>query len=344
MKSLKDISWNVTEFEYRKDPALSYSTLAKFEREGFNNLDKLFEPVETPSLTFGSAVDCLITDGEAAFQDLFMVSDIPNMEPAVEPIVKSVFEAFNNSYTNIMDIPDSSLMPIISQSAWQPRWKPETRCKAIREKGAQYYQTMFMAKGKTILTQDVYNRVFACVRALKDSKQTHNYFCEDNPFDNVRRFYQLKFKATLDGIDFRCMADLIVVDYDNKRIIPCDLKTSSHKEWDFYKSFCQWNYQIQARLYWRIIRENMDKDEFFKDFTLEDYRFIVVNSNDIPVPLVWKFEETQKEGKLIIGDNIMRDPFEIGKELSYYIQEKPIVPQGISITSTNSISKWLERK
>jgi hypothetical protein len=88
----------------------------------------------------------------------------------------------------------------------------------------------------------------------------------------------------------------------------------------------------------------MDKDEFFKDFTLDDYRFIVVNSNDIPVPLVWKFEETQKEGNLIIGDNIMRDPFEIGKELSYYIQEKPVVPQGISITSTNSISKWLERK
>lgn len=32
MKSLKDISWNVTEEEYRADPALSYSTLSKFNR------------------------------------------------------------------------------------------------------------------------------------------------------------------------------------------------------------------------------------------------------------------------------------------------------------------------
>ena len=30
-KSLKDISWQVSEEEYRQDPALSYSTLAKYE-------------------------------------------------------------------------------------------------------------------------------------------------------------------------------------------------------------------------------------------------------------------------------------------------------------------------
>ena len=40
-KSLKDISWDVTEEVYREDPALSYSTLARYEREGFNNLSKL---------------------------------------------------------------------------------------------------------------------------------------------------------------------------------------------------------------------------------------------------------------------------------------------------------------
>ena len=40
-KELKDISWQVDESTYRADPALSYSTLAKFEREGFNKLDHL---------------------------------------------------------------------------------------------------------------------------------------------------------------------------------------------------------------------------------------------------------------------------------------------------------------
>ena len=48
-KSLKDLSWQVSEEEYRADPALSYSTLAKYEREGFNNLDRLFDKIDTPS-------------------------------------------------------------------------------------------------------------------------------------------------------------------------------------------------------------------------------------------------------------------------------------------------------
>ena len=52
MKEISDISWLVPEDVYRKDPALSYSTLARFNREGFNNIDNLFEKIESPSLTF----------------------------------------------------------------------------------------------------------------------------------------------------------------------------------------------------------------------------------------------------------------------------------------------------
>ena len=53
MRSLKDISLNISEEEYRKMPELSYSTLAKYERGGFNSLSTLFDKVESPSLLFG---------------------------------------------------------------------------------------------------------------------------------------------------------------------------------------------------------------------------------------------------------------------------------------------------
>jgi hypothetical protein len=63
--------------------------------------------------------------------------------------------------------------------------------------------------------------------------------------DNLKSYekhYQLKFKATLNGVDYRCMPDLLAVDHENKVIYPIDLKTSSHAEWDFFDSFVQWNY------------------------------------------------------------------------------------------------------
>ena len=227
-KSLADISWQVDEPTYRQDPALSYSTLAKYEREGFEHLDTLFERVESPSLLFGSCVDTLITDGEKAFSDAYFISDMPKMSPTAEPIVKEIYAQFHNSYTNINDIPESELMPILSQNGYKgnTNWGTKAKCDAIRKDGASYYQTMFMAGGKTIVSQDIYNKVFACVRALKDSPQTKQYFKDNDPFDNIERYYQLKFKGSLGGVDYRCMADLILVDTKNKVIIPCDLKTS----------------------------------------------------------------------------------------------------------------------
>lgn len=131
---------------------------------------------------------------------------------------------------------------------------------------------------------------------------------------------------------------LIIVNYETKRIYPCDLKTSGHKEWDFQDSFKQWSYMIQARLYWRIIKANLLADPYFKDFTLEDYRFIVINKNSL-VPLVWEFPLTQSYGTLVDNDNNeYRDPFEIGKELKSYLDCKPQVPNGIEIKKCNLIT------
>ena len=343
-KSLKDISWQVDEPTYRKDPALSYSTLAKYEREGFEHLDTLFDKVESPSLLFGSIVDCLLTDGEDAFQKQYYVSDIPSMKPSVEPIVKKVYELYHNSYTNINDVPNDSIAPIVNEFNYQPNWRIDTRCNNIKKEGQQYYQTMFMANGKTVVTQSVYSKAFACVRALKDSPATKVYFADNDPFSNLERFYQLKFKQTLNGVDYRCMMDLAIVDHQNKRVIPCDLKTSAHREYDFPLSFTQWMYMIQARLYWRLLRATMDEDDYFKKFKLEDYRFIVVNNTDNPTPLVWTFSHTQSLGDFELGGKIYRDPEKIGSELSHYLKTQPKVPLGINLSAPNNIEKWFESR
>ena len=95
MKNLYDISWQVSEPEYRQDTALSYSTLARYEREGFNNLDKLFDRVESPSLTFGSCVDTLITGGDKEFDESFMVAELDNnISDTLVTIIKRIFNTF----------------------------------------------------------------------------------------------------------------------------------------------------------------------------------------------------------------------------------------------------------
>lgn len=344
MKSLRDISWQVSEEEYRADPALSYSTLARYEREGFNNLDRLFDRIETPSLTFGSAVDSIITGGQKEFDERFMVAEFPSTPDSITKIVKSLFSQYGDSYRSLITIPDDAIIKETECQSYQMNWKPETRAKVIKEKGADYYNLLFIAGSRTILDTQTYQDVCNAVRALKESKSTQFYFAEDNPFEpNIERLYQLKFKGEFGGITYRNMADLIIVNHKEKWIKPVDLKTSSHTEWDFYKSLVDWRYDIQARLYWAIIRQNMDKDEYFKDFKLLDYNFIVVNKRTL-TPLVWYCPFTRAQGTLKFGKNDqieMRSPFVIGKELNSYLTSRPKVPIGISDTGVNDLREWL---
>lgn len=342
-KSLRDISWQVTEPEYRSDPALSYSTLSRFEREGFNNLDKLFERVESPSLVFGSAVDTLITGSEEEFNQQFMVAQLENPpSDTLVTITKKLFDTWKDGYTDIRDIPDNVIISTIQDIPWNNHWLPKTRAKKIKEDCAAYYKLLYLSEGKTILNTYVYQDVLNTVDKLRSANSTRFYFEKDNAFDdNIERLYQPKFKATFNGVNYRCMSDLLVAIHDKKLVVPVDLKTSYKPEWDFYKSFIEWRYDIQGRLYWRIIRHNMDQDPYFKDFKLADYRFIVANKKTL-TPLVWLFENTQKIGEITTKDNvILRDPFTIGEELYGYLKNKPVVPNGIELIKPNKLEDWM---
>ena len=79
------------------------------------------------------------------------------------------------------------------------------------------------------------------------------------------------------------------------------------------------------------------KDLYFKDFTLENYRFIVVNKESL-TPLVWEFPLTKSMGTLVDNEGKeFRDPFDIGTELQGYLNLKPRVPVGIDQEGINTI-------
>jgi hypothetical protein len=336
----------VPEEEYRQDHALSYSTLAKYEREGFNKLSSLFDRVETASLTFGSAVDSIITGGMKEFEERFLVCDLPDIPDSIIALVKSLYNLYGTTYNSLYDMPDKDIIEITEVNKYQLNWKPETRAKVIKDKGQEYYNMLFISEGKTILSKELYQEVINTVTALKESSSTKFYFTQDNPFEpHIERLYQLKFKGVFDNVPYKIMADLIIVNHEEKWIQPIDLKTSSHTEWDFYKSFISYNYDIQARLYWAVIKQNIENNDYFKDFTLLDYKFIVVNKNTL-TPLVWYYPYTTfTDISIECGKNnqiTLRSPLEIGKELFNYISSRPTVPNGINKNDSNNIVKWLK--
>ena len=343
-KELSAIAEDWTEPEYRARPELSQSTLGTYEKLGYNGLDRLFDRKETPSLTFGSCVDSILTGGEEEFNRLFYTANIDLTDSGYDIIRKLV--NMNLPYESFSDIPPE----IVSNAAkeigfWKDDKWNNRRYSEVLKTGTvdMYYHCLRNCEGKTVISNDTYLGVLDCVRVLRESPATCGYFADNDPMSPIRRYYQLKFKNYVDNVGYRGMMDLVIVDYEKKLVLPCDLKTSSHTEWDFQESFIQWGYNWQARLYWRLLRANMDKDPYFKDFILKDYRFIVVNKNTL-TPLVWEFPLTQVTGTLVDDKgNEYRDPYEIGKELQAYLNCKPPVPNGINQFGVNTI-KCLHKK
>lgn len=336
--SFKTISWDVPEEVYRKDPAYSYSTLAKFHREGFAGLATLFDHISTPSLIFGSVVDTLITGTKEEFRDRFLVADVDPLSDSLSTVVNALYAKYGEKFDTLAEMPDSFIAETAKDCNYYAadKWV-NLRVKKVREECSDMYEMMHKAKDKTVIDSAVYNDAIACVARLKNSDMTRAYF-SDKPVEGLERLYQLKFKGTWNGYNLRCMADLIVVDHKRKKIIPCDLKTSSHNEWDFADSFKTWCYWIQAELYWYLIRQNMDKSPIFKDYTLEDYRFIVVNRNNRK-PMVWQFEDTKNSDTRKIGYIELKSWKEIVPELDSYLKEKPEYPHGTK--KINSITDAL---
>lgn len=336
-KELKDISWQVDEPTYRQDPALSYSTLAKYEREGFDKLNSLFDHITTPSLTEGSMTDVLITGSQQEFDEQFYVADFPSIGDKELQVVTYLYNQFGKNYSTLESIPSTYILEAANVYEFQKNWKDETRVKVLTERCSQYYRLKCLAGDKTVVSMDTFYKVQAMVRALRESPATCGYFADNDEMSPIRRYYQLKFKATFDGVPYRCMMDEVIINYEKKEILPIDLKTSHKREWNFEKSFVEWKYMVQAILYAAILKANIMNDPYFKDFKIKNYRFVVVNKESL-TPGVWEFPYTFSTEDLVDEEgNIYRHPFTIGKELRGYLDCRPPVPNGFNKDGVNII-------
>ena len=158
-KDFYDISWKVPEEEYRADPALSYSSIAKFAREGFKAVSHLGDKIESQALTFGSAVDSIITGGQEEFNSRFFVADFPDIPDSIIQIVKVLFSRYSEEILSLNDLDSKILMDIALEFNYQNNWKPETKAKVICEKGDTYFGLLLMAKDKTILDLNTFKIV-----------------------------------------------------------------------------------------------------------------------------------------------------------------------------------------
>ena len=282
-KSLKELSWGVSEEVYRADKALSYSKLSQFFKNGPKALISN-EKIDTPSLRFGSLVDCILTAPEE-FDDKFYVADIDRFSDKIREMIEYVYQlnVGDDDDRGLSEINSIQLLQVLDEFNYQSGWKDKTRIDKLIELGSDYYTVLKYSTGKIVISPQEFSEAQQCVMTLKTHPFTYQIF-ECNEDEEI--LYQLKFKTELNGIKVRIMMDLIKCNHRTKRITPFDLKTSGKSEEKFEESYENWCYWIQSPKYKRVLETVIEQDDYFKDFVVEDFKFIVINKVNL-CPLIW---------------------------------------------------------
>lgn len=309
MKDFKELSWQVDEPTYRQFSAISYSALSRFKSEGLEHIDGLYDKLSTPSLTFGSLVDTLVTEGKEIFDTKYAVFDLnPKPSDTIQAIVTDLYKEYGDNTNNIEnhfehleDIPEILISDVaINNNYFVGASYNKTRSKKVIDQGSQFYEYLKLAKDRKIISREDYNDAFNCYNTLITNPITKDFFTSTK---DKKIYFQLKFKENINfgpynNIAIKCMPDLLIVDYTNKTIQPVDLKTSSRPEYLFVESFYKYNYYIQAGLYTAILIDTIkNSDTEYKDFKVLPYKFMVINRKTLN-PMIWDFTPNLNNGNI----------------------------------------------
>ena len=288
-KRFDELALNITEDEYRNNGRFHYSDIAGYVRDGFSYLVKPHKE-ESESLTFGSMVDCLVTEGQDVFDKKYCITKEFNLSDNQKIVIGHLVT--ETLYERLEDIPSESVIETLGLFYKNPK----SQFTKLLEDGTEYYKFLYENQGKACVDFQMYQDAVDAANVLLSSPVTRPFLKSDS--DDIDIFHQLKFNGEYNGIPVTCMVDSLYIEHSTKKIWPIDIKTTcANYEWEFPKSFIKYGYHLQARLYSYILRQVMDNDDFYKDYKLSDFVFIYISRTNRN-PLIWDFDRNLERGDI----------------------------------------------
>ena len=122
------------------------------------------------------------------------------------------------------------------------------------------------------------------------------------------------------NIPMKSKLDKVIVNKVDKTIQIIDFKTTGDNTSKFTKSYIQFRYYYQASLYLTALHYKQVKEEWYIDYTILPFKFIV--ANDSSKPLIFVVNDTDIKlstfGESKIGFNKVKGWMEVLKDLIWY--------------------------
>jgi len=277
----------MTEPEYRAVNAISYSMLSGVSKSPASLISTF--KLDTPSLTYGSAVDTLCFDGEEVFREKFCVNVGVSPSTIVEKIVRDVIKALVDAHgvlTDVLDDYDDLILNVAKANEYGKGWKDETIVRKVKDEGGRdLYSFTKENDGKKILDTLQYEYVVNSRNTLFSHPFSKQWF---NVEEGEEIIFQFPILWMYKGNPCKSLFDIIKIDNVNKVIYPVDLKTSYDHVLGFPYNYVKWKYYLQASFYSEGLEYWKSEHPEYADYRIEPFRFVIISSQDPTKPLVYK--------------------------------------------------------
>ncbi len=281
--------------EYYDAPALNQSFLKSLLDDVYSVRQPKEEEGEVKqlrsdhALIIGSAVDCLVTDPEDWVNYYVVNSDIPTgqMMKFIETVVHIMRKKSTWMFTKIP--PENVLSDAYEVVGIKSRTF-KTVCKKFFEEHYDLYLELVENYDKTWLPSQDFKLVETIATNVTNHPYTRSIFN-----NNYEKLFQVAIYFQFEGVDCKALLDILLIDHENKRIMPYDLKTTKEYPSQFGKAIDQHRYDIQAMWYTLALEEEF-AELIAAGYTIEPFTFVVASKKDptCPIQVPLKFGNPDK--------------------------------------------------
>ncbi len=272
----------ITNKEYLENPAVSQSMLKKL----LQHPAYFLSPGgirEGENVRIGDAVDCILTQGDEAFKENFIIKDIvsPSSGTQMAKIADCIIRTVKTSGITKESFNWEKTLRDCFPSIESKRGTVDEFVARFPAEALDYVKYQLW-KDESILSQEEYKKVNTVVDSLRDSQFTFHLF--DPPFEFQKAFY---FDYKKGHVEHKCkiLLDIFYKDDILKVIYPKDLKITSFNIYGWREQFLNLKYGYQAAFY------TLGLKILFPDYIIADFEFVVESTKRSGSPLSFRVDE-----------------------------------------------------
>lgn len=202
---------------------------------------------ESPALSMGSLVDCLLTTPEK-FNDTYVIyrgsKPANKMLTFAEEYIRLYNELVDNGIENIDE--NSLILQARDNIEYDKRLMPHNVIRLFKEQCSDYVEFYNRNRDKIIIDEDVYNKAVSINRSVRNSKYLQFIF---DPRENVKVYNQVPIYfnySPRNNIPIKMMYDCLIVDKKYRTLQIIDYKTYDD---NFQNNYYKYKYYYQEVLY-----------------------------------------------------------------------------------------------